>query len=61
MALTPCYLHTYPARDSDDDYSFNYYKVVIEGIEGCYLNKNEKGDLVLNKKYEKSPFSSKTY
>ena len=55
----PCYLHTYPARDSDDDYSFNYYKVVIEGIEGCYLNKNEKGDLVLNKKYEKSPLVQK--
>ena len=56
----PCYLHTYPARvDNDDDYSFNYCKVVIEGIEGCYLNKNEKGDLVLNKKYEKSPLVQK--
>ena len=35
------------------------YKVVIEGFEGCYLNKNEKGDLVLNKKYEKSPLVQK--
>ena len=52
----PCYLHIYPDQsETDDDYKFNYVKIVVEGIEGCYLNKNIKNNLVLNRKIEKNP------
>ena len=52
----PCYLHIYPDKsETDEDYKFNYVKIVVEGIEGCYLNKNIKNNLVLRKKIEKNP------
>ena len=52
----PCYLHIYPDKsETDDDYKFNYVKIVVEGIEGCYLNKNIKNNLVLRRKIEKNP------
>lgn len=55
----PCYLHIYPDAtvSPEDDYELNYSKFVIEGIEGCYLNKNEDGNLILNKKFiNSSPY-----
>ena len=30
-------------------YDFNYVKIVVEGIEGCYLSRDQKGKLVFNK------------
>ena len=56
----PCYLHMYPEKNnSDDDYSYNYIKIAIEGIEGCYLNKDKEGKIVLNKKFEDNPLIQK--
>ena len=53
----PCYVHTYPDKnDEDEDYQFNYVKIVVEGIEGCYLSRDQKGRLVFNKKSKESSF-----
>ena len=49
----PCYVHTYPDK-SDDEYDFNYVKIVVEGIEGCYLSRDQKGKLVFNKRQKES-------
>ena len=51
----PCYVHTYPDK-SDDEYDFNYVKIVVEGIEGCYLSRDQKGKLVFNKRQKESSF-----
>jgi len=50
----PCYVHSYPADTGDDDFKYNVVNIVIEGIEGCYLNKNNLGQLVFNKNYKES-------
>ena len=53
----PCYVHTYPDRsDEDEEYQFNYVKIVVEGIEGCYLSRDQKGRLVFNQKSQESSF-----
>jgi len=55
--LYPCYVHTYPDKDDkDEDYQFNYVKIVIEGIEGCYLTRDQKGRLAFSKKSNESSF-----
>ena len=41
---------------SDDEYDFNYVKIVVEGIEGCYLSRDQKGKLVFNKRQKESSF-----
>ena len=51
----PCYVHSYPDK-SDDEYDFNYVKIVVEGIEGCYLSRDQKGKLVFNKRQKESSF-----
>ena len=50
----PCYVHSYPADTGDDDFKYNVVNIVIEGIEGCYLNKNNLGQLVFNENYKES-------
>ena len=50
----PCYVHSYPADTGDDDVQYNAVYIVVEGIEGCYLNKNSQGQLVFNKDYQDS-------
>ena len=50
----PCYVHSYPSDTGDDDFKYNVVNIVIEGIEGCYLNKNLQGQLVFNKNYQES-------
>ena len=53
----PFYLHCYSQPgETEDDYSLDYVKIVVEGLEDCYLNKNKKGKLVVNKKFEESSF-----
>ena len=37
-------------------HNYDYVKIVVEGLENCYLNKNKKGKLVVNKKFEESSF-----
>ena len=51
----PVYLHCYDTKDSDG-YENAYVKIVVEGIKGCYLNKNEKGKLIANKINKESPY-----
>ena len=50
----PCYVHSCPTDTGDDDFKYNVVNIVIEGIEGCYLNKNSQGQLVFNKNYQES-------
>jgi len=51
------YLHCYSQPgEADEDYSLDYVKIVVEGLEDCYLNKNKKGKLVINKKFKDSMF-----
>ena len=50
----PCYVHSYPVDTEDEDFKYNVVNIVIEGIEGCYLNKNSQGQLVFNKNYQES-------
>ena len=51
------YLHCYSQPgETDEDYSLEHVKIVVEGLEDCYLNKNKKGKLVVNKKFEESSF-----
>ena len=57
----PLYLHCYSIPDDDpslhgDLHNYEYVKIVVEGLEDCYLNKNNKGKLVLNKKFKESSF-----
>ena len=55
--LYPCYVHTYPDKDDkDEEYQFNYVKIVVEGIEGCYLTRDQQGRLAFNKKSKESSF-----
>ena len=37
---------------------FAYVKIVVEGIKGCYLNKNENGKLIVNKINKESLYLS---
>ena len=50
----PTYLHAYSEKDSDDDDEYAHIKIVVEGIEGCYLNKDENCKLIVNKKFKES-------
>jgi hypothetical protein len=52
----PCYVHTYPDLSDEDDYQFNFVKIVVEGIENCYLNRNSKGQVFFDKSFRKSLF-----
>lgn len=53
----PCYVHSYPDKsDQDEEYQFNYVKIVVEGIEGCYLSRDQKGKLAFNTKSKESSF-----
>ncbi len=45
----PVYLHCYKNEETKDDMGEGHVKIVIEGIKGCYLNKNEHGKLIANK------------
>jgi len=51
----PVYLHCYDQKDFQGDEEANV-KIVVEGIKGCYLNKNEKGKLIANKVYKESSY-----
>ena len=51
----PVYLHCYDSKDSDG-YENAYVKIVVEGIKGCYLNKNKNGKLIANKIDKESPY-----
>ena len=50
----PTYLHAYSEKDSDDEDDYTYVKIVVEGIEGCYLNKDENCKLIVNKTFKES-------
>ena len=49
--MYPVYLHCYSDEsfDNGEGDEFAYVKIVVEGIKGCYLNKNENGKLIVNK------------
>ena len=49
----PVYLHCYSDKNEFGDEDV-YVKIVLEGINGCYLNKNENGKLIVNKTYKES-------
>ena len=48
------YLHIYKETDEDDPDDYTNVKIVVEGIEGCYLNKDEKCNLIVNKTLKES-------
>ena len=60
----PTYLHCYSVPDEDEKPSalhagmnnYEYVKIVVEGIEGCYLNKNKEGKLCTNKLFKESSY-----
>ena len=50
----PCYVHSYTHKDYDDDYEYANTFIVVEGIEGCYLNRNKKGKIFFDNYFKKS-------
>ncbi len=58
--LYPVYLHCYSDEsfDNGEGDEFAYVKIVVEGIKGCYLNKNENGKLIVNKINKESLYLS---
>jgi hypothetical protein len=53
----PCYIHSYPDEEIDEDGNqFNNVYVVVEGLEGCYLNRNSKGQIFFDKTFRESLF-----
>jgi hypothetical protein len=52
----PCYIHSYPDEVDNDDYQFDNVYVVVEGVEGCYLNRNSKGEIFFDKTLRESLF-----
>jgi len=52
----PCYIHSYLDEVDEDGYEYNNVYVVVEGIEGCYLNRNSKGQIFFDKSFRESPY-----
>jgi len=52
----PCYIHSYTDEVDEDGYEYNNVYVVVEGIEGCYLNRNSKGQIFFDKSFNESPY-----
>ena len=53
----PCYIHSYSDKEIDEDGNkFNNVYVVVEGLEGCYLNRNSKGQIFFDKTFRESLF-----
>ena len=52
----PVYLHCYKDKGFEDNTGgeFADVKIVVEGIKGCYLNKNRDGKLIVNKTIKES-------
>ena len=50
----PCYVHSYIHKDYDDDYEYANTYIVVEGIEGCYLNRNKKGKIFFDNSFKKT-------
>jgi len=50
----PCYIHSYPEEVDEDGYQYNNIYVVVEGIDGCYLNRNTKGEIFFDKSFRES-------
>ncbi|MDC0167900.1 hypothetical protein OAI69_00730 [bacterium] len=48
----PVYLHCYSKEEDGEEYA--HVKINIEGINGCYLNKNRDGKLIVNKTIKES-------
>ena len=48
----PTYLHIY--SEDEDEEQYTQVKIVVEGIEGCYLNKDENCKLIVNNKPKES-------
>tara|TARA_B100001093_G_scaffold385288_1_gene371132 strand:- start:698 stop:1846 length:1149 start_codon:yes stop_codon:yes gene_type:complete len=48
----PVYAYCY--SNESDDYNYNFVKIVIEDIEGCYLSKDVDGNLIFERKNKKS-------
>jgi len=48
----PVYFHIYPR--AEDGEMFPRALINIEGINGCYLNKDKKGSLIVNQNYKES-------
>jgi len=48
----PVYLHCYSKEEDGEEYA--YVKINVEGINGCYLNKNRDGKLIVNKTIKES-------
>jgi len=52
----PCYIHSFSEKEDEDGYAHNHVYVVVEGIEGCYLNRNSKGQIFFDKSFRESLF-----
>ena len=50
----PCYVHSYIRKDYYDDYEYADTYIVVEGIEGCYLNRNKKGKIFFDNSFKKN-------
>ena len=48
----PVYLHCYSKEEDGEEYA--HVKINVEGINGCYLNKNRDGKLIVNKTIKES-------
>ena len=50
----PCYVHSYSQKSEYDDYDYENVFVAVEGIEGCYLNRNKDGEIFFDKSFRES-------
>ena len=50
----PVYYHCYGKEDEGEEYA--RVLINVEGINGCYLNKDKKGKLIVNPNYKESLF-----
>lgn len=50
----PCYIHHFKEPPDEDGYEYENVYVVLEGIEGCYLNRNAKGEIFFDKIFRES-------
>ena len=50
----PCYIHSYSQKSEYGDYDYENVFVTVEGIEGCYLNRNKDGEIFFDSSFRES-------